>query len=878
MVEIENYSYRKLAEFGKEIIPPVQRGLVWRPEQVSKLWDSIIRDLPIGSLMAYKENGKLQLLDGQQRYNAIRCGYVANAVGGYNLWAAKQGGELMFMVCSRSHPWGYTSNYDRFEYDEMDEFSPIMKNEVSESFESYYKLPELKDAYPMVGLKKNDLIFVPLCYVLDNDGIEEGWKKWINDGKNYRTPAAIVTLYKTFESNDAKGVDRIDEKKCYAAFKNVYDLMPDYIKYKLKKDDRSGCLIDEETIVKVPIQIVNVDSISETEDKNKTIADLFIRINTQGTALRNDEALYSKLCVLMGAEIKKSIEDLSADFMPPTRLAHWAVRLYLLLKGQNDKSILSAATEKDFNDVSKIKEFGWFCTQKTSECKLDIKTLEFYINVIKSIYKKETDSNSVSVLTYLEGNDNWITLIAFIAAKFPEIFIEDIQDNSIWFPLLAMLPDVVCSPPENNDCFIEEFYNSVKGTYIKYINCENKSKITLKQILIIGCIYTALIKNTFVFPYPSTYDSLCKLLDASNLKTIMSNWNRYDVDHYDIRPLLPYHNSHVNNNIMYYLQRVYLSYILQNIDAGSSEIWGRGLNKPFDVDHIFPQKHWPDSWLTQITPNKQVFYFRHNRKKGDRYSGVKMKSGQISINDLFVYPEEGNYSFDNLDSITDKEEKFGPEVVKRWKHIILKAYETLHIEELIADINSLALEDSMVPTYFPDVILASLKRYQLLQRFSEKVNRNLEWGAIIYKGKKRKTPVVMSKIPGLDYYHSLTPWLSLGESVKLCDDIPEFVCVTMGAYFTNSSAGSMNVEFGVRRGIGVSEEINHEQYSNWRSKCTSNRRSKYASVSDPWWRLRSNIPFDCGSSAQCMDQFIGRLARRYSKLIHLLSDKRHRDC
>ena len=32
-------------------IPPLQRGLVWKPKQVELLWDSILRGFPIGSFM-----------------------------------------------------------------------------------------------------------------------------------------------------------------------------------------------------------------------------------------------------------------------------------------------------------------------------------------------------------------------------------------------------------------------------------------------------------------------------------------------------------------------------------------------------------------------------------------------------------------------------------------------------------------------------------------------------------------------------------------------------------------------------------------------------------------------------------------------------------
>ncbi|RZL36346.1 MAG: DUF262 domain-containing protein, partial [Pedobacter sp.] len=53
----------------KIFLPKLQRSFVWKTEQISNLWDSILRGFPIGSfLLAFnKENLSKELLDGQQR-------------------------------------------------------------------------------------------------------------------------------------------------------------------------------------------------------------------------------------------------------------------------------------------------------------------------------------------------------------------------------------------------------------------------------------------------------------------------------------------------------------------------------------------------------------------------------------------------------------------------------------------------------------------------------------------------------------------------------------------------------------------------------------------------------------------------------------------
>ena len=53
---------------GVLALPPVQRSPVWGPRQVLELWDSVLRGLPLGTLMlAQRAEGKL----GRPAYQPI---------------------------------------------------------------------------------------------------------------------------------------------------------------------------------------------------------------------------------------------------------------------------------------------------------------------------------------------------------------------------------------------------------------------------------------------------------------------------------------------------------------------------------------------------------------------------------------------------------------------------------------------------------------------------------------------------------------------------------------------------------------------------------------------------------------------------------------
>lgn len=60
---------------GKLEIPAVQRGFVWNATRLEVLWDSIMRDIPIGTFSIRSVEDHWELLDGQQRGTSIMTAY-----------------------------------------------------------------------------------------------------------------------------------------------------------------------------------------------------------------------------------------------------------------------------------------------------------------------------------------------------------------------------------------------------------------------------------------------------------------------------------------------------------------------------------------------------------------------------------------------------------------------------------------------------------------------------------------------------------------------------------------------------------------------------------------------------------------------------------
>ena len=97
-------------------IPDIQRGLVWNAAQIEVFWDSLLRGIPIGLFSVAYSAGETILLDGQQRWHAIKIAHP-NEYG--ILWCAilsdsaklnLYNRKYLFRWTTNAHPWGFDWN------------------------------------------------------------------------------------------------------------------------------------------------------------------------------------------------------------------------------------------------------------------------------------------------------------------------------------------------------------------------------------------------------------------------------------------------------------------------------------------------------------------------------------------------------------------------------------------------------------------------------------------------------------------------------------------------------------------------------------------------------------------------------------------------
>lgn len=114
----------------KLLLPPIQRGFVWKPKQIVDLWDSLFRGMPIGSLMVSKlsdgqeandlstkktervTDSAMGLLDGQQRTLAMLIGWPSSTPNQHCLWIdlgekGHAGSPFELRLTTQAQPFGF---------------------------------------------------------------------------------------------------------------------------------------------------------------------------------------------------------------------------------------------------------------------------------------------------------------------------------------------------------------------------------------------------------------------------------------------------------------------------------------------------------------------------------------------------------------------------------------------------------------------------------------------------------------------------------------------------------------------------------------------------------------------------------------------------
>ena len=539
-------------------IPVIQRGLVWKPQQVELLWDSILRQFPIGAFMlsfkSNKENERFELIDGQQRWNAIASGYNAYSEDSIlwfdlkpeSVWNGNTTRRFFIRATTKAHPWGYKANDECNTLNTQDKRAAL--EEFGVKYDDYECEISLSETYP-----KESGLPVPLSWMIaaGEEDCKDKFVKFIKDKVEENKATHKFKLKKVDEINDSLIA------KYYESFKNL----PSY---------------------KVPTIYINQETIDK-ESGNKDedgaqsgIEILFERIGRGGTRIPDSELMYSAVKAYW-PELKDENDRLAKLYMPPQTLISLAFQLVLSTKNKGFERVPS---------VPKIRKLA-------GDNDIRSETDKLYL----------TDKNGSLMSRILSSVDQWLTnhgkipkvLRTTIARKSPEVYLL-LMVFAMWNEEGLIVP----TPKEESLFRATAYYlHWLVSDKFGVANCIYKAvaghelsqwENIIKKELMMACVKGAIIPLLS----PDAFKGLFTIEDDKD-------WRPGENDRSSMPWWQLWGTVTTNREILIYAQREYMCNRFPNYDPARQDLW-EDKNRPWDFDHIIPQ-----DWIHKYKGWRQTY-------------------------------------------------------------------------------------------------------------------------------------------------------------------------------------------------------------------------------------------------------------------------------
>jgi len=574
---LKDLTYKKAVEYlnkNNEIIrvPTYQRGRVWRPSQVELLWDSILRGFPIGSFILSKShiNGKqdekvyYDLMDGQQRINALKLGFEHDKKDNAMLWIdlkpeienydKNSTRKFWVKVTTKAHPWGFENN------DICSTLNAPTRKDAKTKFtidQNEYNTDkfDLDRAFPF-----RSTCPVPMYIIMKSGAAknpQEEFQKLLNQEKENNKPWALDNNLQKFNPNNY-----FYKILYYANLSSYSNLSVNLL------TDITVLNENEEIILKT-----SDDSGNAVNEKLTSLEILFRRINTGGTRISQAELNYSSIKAFWGDSVRASCDDIAKKCMPPQNLALLVFRLADML--EHDKWV---------NDISiaKIRSISFNEGSKSN---------------ITDLFKSRLDGIVTKVNQWLLDNDKWgmpTVIRTDLARNYSDIYL-----LLMWFANRAITKKDNANSVLNTESevysdnkfiialslYLKWFANDVRSccsTIFKY--CSKDLSKNAIIISLLECYRLGYVKNIFN----------TKLPDSIEDEKINEDWNISKNANWF--PL--WENVKSNIDLLLYAERIFIKNTFSTYDPADIEMWEE-YNRPWDFDHIIPT-----SWV-------------YNKKSGD---------------------------------------------------------------------------------------------------------------------------------------------------------------------------------------------------------------------------------------------------------------------
>ncbi len=392
-------------DFNKIEIPNIQRGFVWKANQIENFWNSLIKQYPIGSFIYKKNENKISLFDGQQRITALSLG-----MGGTNtfkstiekirifidLKKSDEEDKYIFRVNTKSHPWGYDLNDNTKTLKSEFRSKACEKCFSLDGAEKYYE-KDLGNFWPC------DCYFPVPVDLFFKDESKDEINNWIKEHYNLGYNE-IIDFYQNEKTT-------IDFSKTLQAVK----IQEERGKEKKKNKDENKQILEFFTINELIDAFNKIKDISLSFLKIPDTAveeTVFQRINRGGTAITQEELNYSivKSNTHIDSSLIERFEKECSNFFKPATLMAIVYRLFQAERKNEDTFSLSIKT-KDFKREFMSKDTASELNEYLVSF-LDNKTIQNYKTVL--LYSKENPLGlPFEFFVHINKNASELALILF---------------------------------------------------------------------------------------------------------------------------------------------------------------------------------------------------------------------------------------------------------------------------------------------------------------------------------------------------------------------------------------------------------------------------------------------------------------------------------
>ena len=597
--QIKLYNIAECNLYSKDVnskfkIPNIQRGLVWKSMQMELLWDSILRGFPIGSMLVLDKegNGEGDILDGQQRANAIITGFNKNEILGDKsptniLWidlnykvseSDKERRKYGIRLTNASHPWGYDENGNKLSANNRrDSLRKALGEDYSHRKKSDW---DIRQFVPHFFSKKPGFLPIPLAFLVS-----------AAKDKDISNSDSIKDFKETVASD-------INEFSRYSTqWKELYER--DVLAFINNQAN--------EEFLRSFFELNNYCIVFNFVDNNDDIEILFNRVNSRGTQMTNAELAYATIkhygAMLCNCpDIGQIIKEKSKGIMLEQNLAQILFR-YCFSDSNKISGEINASKirEKALLDESeKDSDIGIINLRKMFSG--DSRTLDNIIKRTKEILLTSPDVDC--------GLPNF--LLAEIATKNPN--------------LIILLFCIIEKQKHLKDRFVQAivFYlycfsvnnEPVRLLFEKVSGCDNIKEETIIDIL------RDSISREWCYPIISSF----KDFPALNEAELSDSWNidKYsDAEGFSVFKLLFTYGTYQGLFMLKFAQRRFYKEVFGDYNPSNKEHWDE-INRPWDHDHIIPQNWisngiWNNcqkAWINSIGNIADIPY-EENRSKSD---------------------------------------------------------------------------------------------------------------------------------------------------------------------------------------------------------------------------------------------------------------------